>query len=56
MHTNKERKQIKKQRTQDFLRGSAKAYVHGAHQHSIHSYQQKNNSEELYSFKFTNSY
>jgi hypothetical protein len=31
MHTNKERKQIKKQRTQDFLRGSTKAYVHGAH-------------------------
>jgi len=40
------------------LRGSAKAYIHEAHPHSTHTISSKKeyNSEELYSFKFTNSY
>jgi hypothetical protein len=53
MHINNKKNQGHK-----ILRGSAKAYIHGAHPHSTHtiSYKKKYNSEELYSFKFTNSY
>ncbi len=52
MHTNNRKNQGHK-----ILRGSAKAYIHGAHLHSTHTILfNEYNTEELYSFKFTNSY
>ncbi len=54
MHTNNN---TKKNQGHKILRGLAKAYIHGAHLHSTHTILiNEYNSEELYSFKFTNSY